>query len=100
MTKAAIIRTLQTVLDADHAEWVYEHRRVTIRKPLTVRAAELLARRLAEWPDPNEAADEMVERGWQGFRAEWLQGKVRPRNMTAVDALGLTIEAMKNGQRH
>ena len=101
MNKASIVESLRTVLDEDHAEAIYEHRRFTIKKPLTVYAAKLLSKRLAEWPDPNEAADEMIERGWQGFRAEWLESKIKPRNVSAVDALGMTIQELKNGnQRH
>lgn len=63
---------LETVLDADRAGQVIEHRQ-RIRKPLTIRAAELLAGQFAECPDPNAAADAMVLNGWQGFKPEWMQ---------------------------
>ena len=59
------------ILDADHAGAVIDHRRA-LRKPLTVRAAELLAQQLALARDgPNEAADRMIARGWQGYKPEW-----------------------------
>ena len=76
----AIIDALLTVLDQEHAEAVVEHRRVTIKKPLTEYAAKLLAKRLAEWADPNEAADIMIERAWQGFNPSWV--KDRPQRST------------------
>lgn len=59
------------VLDAEHAGHVIDHRN-KLRKPLTVRAAELLARQLALARDgPNEAADRMIARGWQGYNPQW-----------------------------
>lgn len=63
---------LAEVLDADRSEAVIEHRQ-RIRKPLTAYAAKLLARQLANWHDPNEAADVMIANGWQGFKPEWLE---------------------------
>ena len=68
---------LETVLDANRAGQVLEHRQ-KIRKPLTVRAAELLAAQFAECPDPNAAADLMVLNGWQGFKPEWVE-RQQPR---------------------
>lgn len=62
------------VLDAEHSEAVIEHRK-RIRKPLTAYAAKLLARQLAQWRDPNEAADAMIANGWQGFKPEWLANR-------------------------
>lgn len=63
---------LGTVLDADRANAVLEHRQ-RIRKPLTVHAAKLLAGKFARCPDPNAAADAMIANGWQGFEPEWLE---------------------------
>lgn len=65
-------QALETVLDQQRAGDVIEMRQ-RIRKPLTTRAAELLAGQLAKWHDPNEAADAMVLNGWQGFKPEYLQ---------------------------
>ena len=62
---------LECVLDANRAGQVLDHRQ-RLRKPLTVRAAELLAGQFAECPDPNAAADAMVLNGWQGFKPEWM----------------------------
>jgi hypothetical protein len=70
-----IVSALCTVLDAEHAEAVIDHRRVTIKKPLSVFAAKLLAKRLAEWGDANEAAEIMIERVWQGFDKSWVKDR-------------------------
>lgn len=63
---------LLAVVDAVHADALIEHRQ-RIRKPLTAYAAKGLAKKLAEWHDPNEAADTVLARGWQGFEARWMQ---------------------------
>lgn len=70
-----ILQNLMTVLDEDHAKAVVEHRAVTIRKKLTPFAAKLLAKRLSEWGDANEAAEIMIERCWQGFQASWVRDR-------------------------
>ena len=69
---------LETVLDADHAAAVVDHRQ-RLRKPLTARAAHLLAGKFAKAPDPNAAADAMVANGWQGFEPEWLESRAKPQ---------------------
>lgn len=71
----AVIDALMTCLDEDHAIAIEEHRRKTVKKPLTAYAAKLLAKRFSEWRDPNEAADIMIERCWQGFKAEWVRDR-------------------------
>lgn len=65
---------LETALDAEHATAVIEHRQ-RFRKPLTARAAKLLAKKFAACPDPNAAADAMIGNGWQGFEPEWLENR-------------------------
>lgn len=89
MSLSPVFEVLLTVLDAEHAHAVIEHRKHTIRKPLTTYAAKLLARRLAEWGDANEAADIMIERVWQGFDASWVRDRRRPQatGNGLVDAL-------------
>lgn len=73
----AILDALMTVLSEEHAEGVIEHRKRTIKKPFTVFAAKLLAKEFGKCPDANAAAEEMILRGWQGFKAEWM-AKVQP----------------------
>ncbi|EEX61636.1 predicted protein [Brucella abortus bv. 6 str. 870] len=58
-----------------------EHR-AKIKKPLTERGAELLAKRLAAAKDAcgltaDQAADPMIELGWQGFDAEWAKNAMQ-----------------------
>ena len=76
--KEDILAALGMVLDADHAQAVLDHRK-TKKCALTPFAAKLLAKQFALCPDPNAAAEEMILRGWQGFKAEWLQ---RPQQKT------------------
>ncbi len=64
-------KILETTLSPEMADGVIEHRN-RMRKPLTAIAAEGLAKALSSAPDPNAAARTMIERGWQGFKLEWL----------------------------
>lgn len=61
---------LLSILDDEHAGAILEHRQ-KLRKPLTERAAKLLAKSLSEFPDPNVAADRMIEKGWSSIDAKW-----------------------------
>jgi len=72
-------KALETVLDAERASAVIDHRK-RLGKPLTAHAAKLLADKLAQWPDPNFAADEMISNGWQGFKPEWLESRQSPQH--------------------
>jgi hypothetical protein len=63
-------------LSPECADAVLEHRRA-MRRPLTGRAAQLLAKGFLATADPNAAADMMIERGWQGFRPEWFDNERR-----------------------
>lgn len=65
---------LGVVLDPERANSVIEHRK-KLRKPLTPRAAHLLAGKFAKAADANAAADAMVANGWQGFEPEWLENR-------------------------
>lgn len=71
MTREEILAALMTVLDEEHARAVVDHRK-SKKCALTVFAARLLAKQFSLCPDPNAAAEEMILRGWQGFKAEWL----------------------------
>ncbi len=66
---------LETVLDAEHAQALIEHRQAK-RAPLKAYGAKLLAKRLSQAPDPNAAVDTMIERGWTGFDIGWLKERV------------------------
>ena len=82
---AMCVAELGKVLDPEHARAVVEHRN-RLRKPMTARGAALLANSLSQAPDPNAAADEMIERGWQGWKADWGRshgppGRVRENSL-------------------
>lgn len=74
---AECLTELGKVLDAGHAQAVLDHRN-RMRKPMTPHAAGLLAASLAQAPDPNAAADEMIERGWQAWKPGWGQNRGPP----------------------
>jgi uncharacterized protein YdaU (DUF1376 family) len=65
---------LERVIDPNRAKALVDHRK-RIGKPMTPRAAELMAGKLARCPDPNAAADAIVANGWQGFEPEWLTNR-------------------------
>lgn len=77
----SILDALMAVIDEDHAIAVMEHRNAK-RAKLTPHAAKLLAKQFALCADPNEGADEMILRGWTGFKPGW----VRDRDLTRVSA--------------
>jgi uncharacterized protein YdaU (DUF1376 family) len=68
---------LCAVLDDEHAEAVIDHRQ-RLRKPLSARAAKLLAGKFGQCADPNAAADVMIGAGWQGFEPGWLENRGTP----------------------
>ncbi len=95
----AILDALLTVLDEEHARAVVEHRRVTMKKPLTAFGAKLLAKHLAAWGNAAEAAEIMIERCWQGFDPTWVKNRTQNhtpsagnRKPNAVDALQQIFE--------
>lgn len=68
----APLALLSAVIDPDRAQAVIDHRkRLGKGKALTPGTAKSLAKRLAEFPDPNAAADEMMLRGWTSINANW-----------------------------
>ena len=65
-------QALLNVLTDEWAEAVLDHRQ-KLRKPLTAKAAEMLAKAFDATGDPNGAAEMMISRGWQGFKLDWWQ---------------------------
>jgi hypothetical protein len=93
-TKHAILDALLASIDEEHALGVIEHRRAK-KEPLTAFAAKLLAKQFALCPDPNAAAEEMILRGWTGFKAEWLRKPInRAGKRTVFD---VAAERFSNG---
>jgi len=68
--KKSARKVLETVLSKARADDLIEHRQ-KLKKPLTARAAELLVSELNKCTSPDGAVDMMIERGWQGIKAEW-----------------------------
>ena len=68
---------LGEVVGEETARDIIAHRK-SLRKPLTARAAFLLAKRLASAENdcgmpPRAAADYMIEKGWQSFESKWVK---------------------------
>ena len=78
-------------LSTECADGVLAHRKA-LKKPLTGRAAQLLAKGFLATADPNAAADMMIERGWQGFRPEWFDNE-RRSNGKQQQGKGSIVEA-------
>lgn len=75
---------LLTVLSEADALDVLEHRRVTIRKPMTTRAAQIMVKQMLIYGDPAKAVETMIAKCWRGFEAEWMNGL--PRSTNRLDA--------------
>lgn len=74
----AILDTLTAVLGEEYAIAVMDHRRAK-KCPLTPLSAKILAKQFGLCPDPKAAVEEMLNRGWTGFKAEWM---ARPKHNT------------------
>lgn len=61
-------------LKPETADAVLAHRKA-LRCPLTFRGAELLVKGFNSTADPDGAANEMILRGWRGFKAGWEKDK-------------------------
>ena len=74
-TKKETVRgNLETILSAEMAEEVIQHRR-RIGKAMTPFAAKRLAAKFAQTVNPDESAAAMIEHGWQGFEPAWLENR-------------------------
>lgn len=82
-TRHAILDALQTVLDEECAIAVLDHRKAK-KCPLTPFAARILAKQFALCPDPRAAVEEMLNRGWTGFKADWMRKVVKPAGRRTV----------------
>lgn len=71
-TKAEVIAALQSHLSPDIAEAYFDHRKA-MKKPLTVKAAQLNAKEFGKTTNPDAAAELAIRNGWQGFKAEWAR---------------------------
>ena len=83
---------------------VVDHRK-SIKRPLTVYAAKLLAKQFAMCGNPQAAADHMILRGWQGFKVSWLRpdelaevGGVMGRSQYQPQSLGGNMARLRTIQ--
>lgn len=91
---AECLTELGKVLDPSHAQAVVDHRN-RLRKPMTAHAASLLANSFAQAPDPNAAADEMIERGWLGWKPGWGGRSQGPPGRVRENSLLVGIEEIE-----
>lgn len=93
---------LETAVDGERAGELIKHRQ-RLRKPLTDYAAKLLAKKLALCPDPNAAAEMMIEKGWQSIEPGWVQNSQQRssgQRMSNLDMLEHDLaERIRNGTR-
>lgn len=64
-------KILREVLSDETADELTAHRKAK-RSPLTVGAAKGLVKAFKDFGNPEEAAREMMARGWTGFKPEWM----------------------------
>lgn len=67
-----ILEILSPVLGDDLAKDIIQHRK-GLKCPLTARGAKALLKQYEMTGNAVEAAEEHLNRGWQGFKAEWMQ---------------------------
>ena len=79
-------------LSPENADGVLAHRKA-MRRPLTGRAAQLLAKGFLSTADPNAAAEMMIARGWQGFKPEWFDNERRANGQGKHGGRGSIVEA-------
>lgn len=84
-TRHAILDALLAVLDEECALAVMDHRKAK-KCPLTPFAARILAKQFALCPDPRAAVEEMINRGWTGFKADWLRKPQTTGRRNYIDA--------------
>lgn len=66
-----LMEILSPVLGDELAKCIIDHRRGK-KCPLTTRGAKALLREYEATGNAIAAADEHLNRGWQGFKAEWM----------------------------
>lgn len=66
------LEVLSECLTEQTAKDVIEHRK-KLRKPMTARAARELAKSFISYGNAEVAAAAMIERGWTGFKPEWME---------------------------
>lgn len=81
--KSLVREALRSVLSERAADDFIAHRKA-LKKPLTLRAAQLIAGDLISHPDPDGVVNASIKNGWQGVFPE--KSKPPPRPTTDLDA--------------
>lgn len=74
-----LLDVLEPVLGNELAKDIIAHRK-GLKCPLTPRGAVALLKQYQLTGSPVEAAEEHLNRGWQGFKAEWIKPKANFRD--------------------
>ena len=69
--EASPLAILSECMSEQTAKDLIAHRQ-KLRKPLTARAAKLLAKDFVAYGNAEEAAEMMIKNGWQGFHPTWV----------------------------
>jgi len=98
--KEDVAEILTKVLTPEIAEAVVEHRNA-MRRKLTPHGAKLLVLEFVKWGNPIEAANEMIARGWQGFKAAWMdreRGPTTAKQRAADNVREITRQMIQEGR--
>ncbi|WP_259668429.1 hypothetical protein [Rhizobium lentis] len=74
---------LSPLLGDELASAVIEHRKRTVKKPLTAYAAKLQVKEYIKTGDPVAAAEMQILRGWQAIRADWYFNEIEKQKRNA-----------------
>jgi len=81
--KATPRSVLSEVLKPETVDALIEHRAAKKAK-LTTAAAKILVKQFAAYGDPEKAVEEMLARGWTGFKSEWVPQAKPPDRKTTL----------------
>jgi len=78
-----IMDILSPVLGEELAAAIIDHRKRTVKKPLTVYAAKLQVREYEKTGDPVSAAEMQILRGWQAIKCDWYLNEIEKQKRNA-----------------
>ncbi|AHG44423.1 hypothetical protein RLEG12_14835 [Rhizobium leguminosarum bv. trifolii CB782] len=92
-----IMDILSPVLGEELAAAVIEHRKRTLKRPLTAYAAKIQAREYLLTGDPAGAAEMQIFRGWQAIKCDWyLKEKAREAQSINSSPRRTTVDAARD----
>lgn len=78
-----IMDILSPILGDELAAAIIDHRKRTVKKPLTVYAAKLQVQEYIKTGEPIAAAEMQILRGWQAIRADWYFNEIEKQKRNA-----------------